>query len=166
MHRICARLRVETDGLDGLTDRDREQFLPDPEGFVASVRPDTNKGFKAYTDNVIVQDGYNKANRKLFLAESQALSQAKSQATPGTSPTTAPMPTLENFFSERIFSDEAIASAGAQALVDANRKDGKGGKLLVVLLNADRLKFGYGVQERIKRCVGILRGNDASSRSR
>ena len=137
--------------MDGLTDRDRERFIPDPQGFVASVRNDVNKGFKAYTDSVILQDAYNRAARKILLAES--LAQAANLPPPPSN-----LPSLENFFSERIFSDEGIASAAAQVLVATDSNEKASRKLMIVLSDVGRVKFGYGLQERVRRCLRTLRG--------
>jgi hypothetical protein len=83
-----ATKRVQEDGLDGLTDEDRGTYVPDPAGFVDSVKGD---GFQRYTDKVILPM-YN------FYLTNNLLGKN---------------PSPEKFFASRIFNDEAIATAAA-----------------------------------------------------
>lgn len=80
--------RVQDDGLDGLTDADRGTYVPDPVGFVESVKGD---GFQRYTDKVILPM-YN------FYLNNNLLGKN---------------PSPEKFFASRIFNDEAIATAAS-----------------------------------------------------
>jgi len=75
--------RVLADGLDGLTEADRDTYVPDPLGFVGSVKGD---GFQRYTERVIL---------------------------PTYDPTLGKNLSPEKFFAARIFTDEAVAAAAA-----------------------------------------------------
>ena len=80
--------RVLADGLDGLNNDDRQIYIPDPLGFVESVR---GEGFQRYTEKVILPS-YE------FYAKNNLLGKN---------------PTPEKFFASRIFSDEAIGANAA-----------------------------------------------------
>ena len=86
--------RVLADGLDGLTNDDRQTYIRDPLGFVESVR---GEGFQRYTDKVILPS-YE------FYAKNNLLGKN---------------PTPEKFFASRIFNDEAIGAGAANYV--ANR---------------------------------------------
>lgn len=78
-------------------------------------------GFTTYTDKVIIT-GFNAAVRS------------------GAIPTSA---TTESYFASRIFDDEALACSIAQkSLFD---------ETMIVLLSSEAVKFGFGVEERLRR---------------
>jgi uncharacterized iron-regulated protein len=122
----AAMKRVLDDGLDGLTDGDRSTYVPDPQGFVESVK---GTGFQRYTDNVILPS-YDYHVRNGLLGDK---------------------PSPEKFFASRILRDEAIASAAAK-FVQENPAS-----IMVVLAGEERVKFGYGIQERAKRALTTMR---------
>lgn len=114
---------VLADGLGGLPEEARAQLVPDTEGFLQSA---AGSGFKSYSDNVLLT-GYGDLIR-----------------TKNGTGTVAP---FENYIASRIIRDEVMAARAAQW------KKSNPNAMLLLLLSAEQTKYGYGVQERIKRNI-------------
>ena len=124
--------RVLADGLDGLIDEDRTTFVPDPIGFIESVR---GEGFQRYTDKVVLP-------LYEFYFENKLLGSN---------------PSPEKFFSSKIIADEAIATAAADYVYSHPNT------VMMVMTGIERVKFGYGVRERIVRRLRSLRAAELKS---
>ena len=112
--------RVKEFGLGCLTDKEKEEYITDPLGFIEYVK---SAGFQKFTERVIVPAYQILKNRGIL----------NDKITP------------ENYFAYRIFEDEALASIIADKSVK--------GTTLVALLGSAKVKFGYGVQERLQRLL-------------
>ena len=113
--------RVKENGLDGLSELEKQIYVPDTDGFVASVK---GPGFQRYTEKVILPSYQFHAENKLL----------------------GDNPTPEKFFSSRILWDEGMASSAVTYLTDKPAKT-----MMVVLTGLDHVKFGYGIRERALR---------------
>ena len=113
-----------TEGLDGIQGGMGE-LLPDPEGFVASVQ---GEGFSRYTNSVVKQD------------YSAVIAAAGGSKVPVSG---------EKYFSNRILLDETLASR----VVGSVRGGQQGSGPLLVVTDLSRVRFGYGLVERIKRLL-------------
>lgn len=129
--------RVAVRGFEGLTDEDRSLYVPDPQDFVASV---TSKGFKRYADNVIV-DNYKRAGQRLVKEE-------KSDKD---------MPSSEKFFASQILENEGTAATLAKSA--AGSRD----RIVVLVADSTRVKFGYGVKERSQKLLRVVSGEDGGT---
>ena len=112
---------VKESGLEGLSDIEKQIYVPDLEGFIASVK---GPGFQRYTEKVILPSYQ-------FHAENKLLGDNPSQ---------------EKFFSSRILWDEGMASSAVTYLSEQSANT-----MMVVLTGADHVKFGYGIRERAIR---------------
>jgi hypothetical protein len=124
--------RVLENGLDALVDSDRSKYVPDPAGFLDTVR---KSGFQRYADKVIAAS---------FQADLES----------GTIPTKT---NLENYFGNRILVDEGIASSAASYVND------NPATTLVIVSRKERVIFGYGIQERAKRHLLLLKSLNKSN---
>ena len=129
--------RVAVKGFEGLTDEDRSRYVPDPQDFVSSV---TSKGFKRYADNVIV-DNYNRAAQQL-------VREGKTEKD---------MPSSEKFFASQILENEGTAATLAKSAVQ--NKD----RIVVLVTDSTRVKFGYGVKERSKKLLNVVSEGSAGA---
>ena len=112
---------VKENGLEGLSDIEKQIYVPDLEGFIASVK---GPGFQRYTEKVILPSYQ-------FHAENKLLGDNPSQ---------------EKFFSSRILWDEGMASSAVTYLNEQSENT-----MMVILTGADHVKFGYGIRERAIR---------------
>lgn len=113
--------RVKENGLDGLSELEKQIYVPDTDGFVLSVK---GPGFQRYTEKVILPSYQFHAENKLL----------------------GDNPTPEKFFSSRILWDEGMASSAVTYLTEKPAKT-----MMVVLTGLDHVKFGYGIRERALR---------------
>ena len=118
---------VKENGFDALSDIEKQIYIPDPEGFIASVK---GPGFQRYTEKVILPSYQ-------FHAENKLLGDNPSQ---------------EKFFSSRILWDEGMASSAVTYLTEQ-----KADTMMVVLTGGDHVKFGYGIRERAIRSLKTFR---------
>lgn len=112
---------VKESGLEGLSDIEKQIYVPDTEGFVESVK---GAGFQRYTEKVILPSYQFHAENKLL----------------------GDNPTPEKFFSSRILWDEGMASSAVSYLSEQPQET-----MMVVLTGLDHVKFGYGIRERAIR---------------
>ncbi len=125
-------------GFESLDSASRDRYVPYPDDFVSLVGKD---GFKKYTESVI-DDEY--ANKALT----------------ATADTVTNNP--EKYFALRILQDEGIASQLAKfTLSDNQNKD----KVVILVTDESRIKFGYGIQERTKRILNRIYDEDAGVQS-
>jgi uncharacterized iron-regulated protein len=117
---------VKASGLDGLSDIEREIYVPDPQGFITSVKA---PGFQRYTEKVITPSYQFHAENGLLGAN----------------------PSLPKFFSSRILWDEGMSSSATTYLNEA-----KPDTMMVVLTGSDHVKFGYGIRERSLRYLRLF----------
>lgn len=127
--------KVKENGLDGLSPEEKEKLVSDPKGFINAV---TNKGFKYYADRVILSSFEDDVKRGVFPATMQGKA---------------------NFFAARILQDEAIANRMAQYLQDNPKA------LMVTILGADHVKFGYGSSWRLERLMSSAAAVPLESRT-
>ena len=120
--------RVNSDGLEALSENEKKSYILNSENFVNYV---TLPGFKRYTDRVILP-------KYAFYAANKLLGESPSE---------------EKFFSSRLIQDEAISTKIAKSLVENSSSE----ETFVALLSNDRVKFGYGVLERLKYQLAYLK---------
>jgi hypothetical protein len=120
---VSKTLLVE--GLDGFASGIGE-LVPDPEGFISSVQGD---GFARYANSAIKED-YNNA----LITRNSAPPQINSG---------------EKYFSNRILLDETLASK----VVATVRSNVRGDSPVVLVSDIARVRFGYGLTERLKRLL-------------
>lgn len=125
-----------TEGLDGIKGGMGE-LLPDPEGFVASVQ---GEGFGRYTNSVVKQD------------YSAVISGAVGGGAEAGAGGGSKVPVSgEKYFSNRILLDETLASRIVGSLRGGQQVAAAGP--LVVVTDLSRIRFGYGLVERVKRLL-------------
>eukprot|EP00607_Mallomonas_marina_P010891 CAMPEP_0182421186 /NCGR_PEP_ID=MMETSP1167-20130531/6450_1 /TAXON_ID=2988 /ORGANISM="Mallomonas Sp, Strain CCMP3275" /LENGTH=420 /DNA_ID=CAMNT_0024598055 /DNA_START=276 /DNA_END=1538 /DNA_ORIENTATION=- len=112
---------VREDGLGGIPEEIKTALVPDTTGFMQSVLGD---GFKRYSETVLGNTYVD-----TVLASNGTLSKLP----------------VENYIASRLIRDESIA-ARATKWIQTNEN-----VLLVLCLSEDQVKYGYGVQERLKR---------------
>lgn len=139
-------LKVKNEGLAALSEEERGEYIPRSLNFVESVK---GEGFQRYTEKVISTE----YTAKLISGEIQMPMQTTSTATTvaiadNILPRVPAGIQFEDYFAYRIFSDEAIASKACQVLADYSETT-----TMVILASMDRVKFGYGIQERCKRLL-------------
>jgi uncharacterized iron-regulated protein len=124
---------VKESGLDGLSEIEKQIYVPDTEGFVASVKA---PGFQRYTEKVILPSYQFHAENKLL----------------------GPNPSPEKFFSSRILWDEGMASSAVTYITEQPANT-----MMVVLTGLDHVKFGYGIRERALRGLRNFRDRKAAA---
>ena len=108
-------------GLEGLPDEVRERYVPDPAAFVAAVK---NEGFPRYAEQVIVFD---RSMTKIDASSKETAEVSRSR-----------------LIAKNMLVDEAIANILA-------RERQQSGNVVISILDSKKVKFGYGVEERLKR---------------
>lgn len=133
-----ALAKVREVGLEGLSQEERGRYVSDPAGFIQSVK---DPGFKLYAERFMMPSYAARAAS----AEAQAQAQAAGQ-------TQAPTPTVSpaKFFAARILWDESMATGAARYLQDHPRD------LMVLLMNAEHVKFGMGAPARLERVLQAM----------
>lgn len=107
-------------------------------GFLQSVLAE---GFKRYSDSVITSRFEEVSSDRRFTS-------------------------VENYFSYRILQQEYIATLVARRFADASKEQGRSSKELVILLAPESdIKFGLGVEERVKRSLNRVRADSPPSSS-
>ncbi len=99
------------------------------------------EGFKRYSDSVITSRFEEDSSYRRFTS-------------------------IENYFSYRILRQEYIATLVARRFADASKEQGRSSKELVILLAPESdIKFGLGVEERVKRSLNRVRADSPPSSS-
>ena len=115
------------EGLDGIKSGVGE-LLPDPTGFVDSVQ---GEGFSRYVNNVV------------------SVEYGNALAAAGTGTAAASVVSAERFLSNRILLDETLASKAVGTIRQQPLRDAP----LVLVTDLSRVRFGYGIVERLKRLL-------------
>lgn len=104
-------------------------------GFLQSVLAE---GFKRYSDSAITSRFEEDSSNRRFTS-------------------------VENYFSYRILQQEYIATLVARRFADASKEQDRNSKELVILLAPESdIKFGLGVEERVKRSLDRVRADKFS----
>ena len=122
------------------------ELIPDPTGFVASVQ---GEGFSRYTNSVIKEDYSNTMRSVTAVGAGGGEGGGEKTALASKGGGLANIPSGEKYFSNRILLDETLASKIVATLRSVPQRTAP----LVVVSDLSRVRFGYGLMERIKRLL-------------